>query len=214
VPVRGHCSTMPQGWKRCKLRAWKAGSQLAETLRNFRPSPPVGREPSAGYLESGYNDTKGQGIEPAQRMIEPPLWFAGQFKGDDALGERAEQGFALEPRDRLANAAVNARAESHVPGRAAPHVELVRSLPATRVAIGCGQEQQHLLALAQLHSGDFDSFGRRAEESLHGRLETQNLFERQTDQRGVLAQGRPLLRMACETIQRVAEPIHRGIDSG
>jgi hypothetical protein len=105
-------------------------------------------------------------------------------------------------------------AESHVPGRAAPDVKLLRAFPAARVAIGGGQEQQHLLALAEPHAADFGVPGRGAEERLHRRLEPQHLLEGKAYQRRIVTQDGPLLRIFGEAIEGVAEAIDGGIDPG
>src|SRR5215472_12421511 len=91
---------------------------------------------------SGRDDPQRQGIEPAQRVVEPPLRLGRQLERGDALGERAEDRLGLKPRHRLTYAAVNAGAEGHVTGRPPPNVELIGPLPAARVAIGGGKEQQ------------------------------------------------------------------------
>src|SRR5579871_1916118 len=123
---------------------------------------------------------KRQGIESAQRIVEAPLRLGRDLEGHDALCERGEYRLGLEPGHRLADTAVNAGAECHVPGRAPADVELVGPLPAARIAIGGGEEQQNLLPLTQSHACNIDSFRRRTEERLHRRLEPQHFLECET----------------------------------
>src|ERR1700694_6240605 len=82
---------------------------------------------------SSRHDAKRQGVEPAQRVVEPQLRFAGQLERRDAFGKRAEDRLAFEPRYRLPDTAMNAGAEGHVPGGAAPDVERIGPVPAARI---------------------------------------------------------------------------------
>src|SRR5450631_4704921 len=110
------------------------------------PAPTIKTVPCV--IRSGGYDAQRQGVKPAQRVVQPPCRFARRFERRDAPGERAEHRLAFEPGQRLPDAAMNAGAEGHVPGRAAPDVELFRIFPAARVAVGGGEEQQDLLAIA------------------------------------------------------------------
>src|ERR1700676_5734242 len=104
------------------------------------------------------------GVEPAQRVVEPQLRFAGQLERRYAFGKRAEDRLAFEPRYRLPDTAMNAGAEGHVPGGAAPDVERIGPAPAARIAVGGGEKQQHLFAAPEPHAGDPTISGLAAHE--------------------------------------------------
>src|SRR6185312_183046 len=50
------------------------------------------------------------------------------------------------------HAAMDAGAKGHMPGGAALDVEFIRPLPAAGIAVGGGEEQEHLFALAEPHA--------------------------------------------------------------
>src|ERR1700738_330317 len=132
------------------------------------PAPTIRTGPRA--ISSGRHDAKRQGVEPAQRVVPPELPLARQFERPHAPRKRAENRLAFEPGHRLPDAAMNAGAEGHVAGGAAPDVERIGLVPAARVAVGRGKKQEHLFAVAHSHAGDLDVFGCGAEEGLHRRL--------------------------------------------
>src|SRR5438270_2649017 len=139
---------------------------------------------------SGHSHAQRQAVEPAKRVVEAPPWLAGQLERGDAFGQRAKHRFAFEPRHRLADAAMDAGAESHVSGGAALDVEEVRLVPAAWIAVGGGKKQQYLFAVAKLDATDLDRLGRGPEEGLHRRLETQHFLESEPDQRRIFLQDR------------------------
>src|SRR5881227_257007 len=125
--------------------------------------------------------------EAATRVVQPPLWLAGQLERGDAFGQRAKHRLAFEPCHRLADAAMDAGAESHVSGGAALDVEDLRLVPAAWIAVGGGKKQQHLFAVAKLYAADLDRLGSGPEEGLHWRLKTQYFFESESDQGRIFA---------------------------
>src|SRR5690348_15120426 len=108
-----------------------------------------------------------QARQTTQRIVVAPLRFPDDCDRLGPLGKLGQDELALEPRDRLADATVNAAAERDMTGNAALDVEFVRLLPTPRVAVRRGEEQKHLLALADAHAADIDLARRRAEEGLH-----------------------------------------------
>jgi hypothetical protein len=108
---------------------------------------------------------------------------------------------------------VDAYAEGEVSARVARDVEAVRIFPAPGIAIGGGQEEEHLFALTVLHPSDLDGARGRAEECLHWRLVPEHLVECGPRQRGLLSQPLPLLRMLREAEEGVAEADYRGVET-
>src|SRR5437762_8709635 len=176
------------------------------------PAPTITTAPCA--VRSGRYDAKRQGVEPAKCVIQPKLRFACQLERRNPLGERSEQRLAFEACHSLPDAAVNAGAEGHMAGGAAPNVESVRLVPTARIAVGRGEKQQHLFTVANPNAGHLDWSCGGAEEGLHRRLETQHFLEGAADQVGILAKYGPLLGVAGKAVQRVAEPVDRGVDAG
>jgi hypothetical protein len=83
----------------------------------------------------------------------------------------------------------------------------------TGVAIGGGQKEEYLFALAEIHPRDLDWARSRAEEHLHRRLVPEHLIECGPRQRGVLPQPLPLIQMLREAEEVVAETDHRGVET-
>src|SRR5262245_34901280 len=79
-------------------------------------------------------------------------------------------------------------------------------LPTASITIGGGQEEQHLLAFPELHTGYLDGPRRRAEERLHGRLESEHFLECGSRLQGILSEALPLIRMLCEAEHGIAKP--------
>src|SRR6202011_1427737 len=104
--------------------------------------------------------------------------------------------------------------EGHVPGGASSDLENIWPVPAPRVAVGGGEKQQHLLAVADPNAGDADRLRRGPEKRLHRRLEAQHLLKSAADQGRVFAKNAQMLGISDKTIECVAEPVDRGIDSG
>src|SRR6202035_3917339 len=84
--------------------------------------------------------------------------------------------------------------------------------PPARIAVGGGKEQQDFLAFAKFDAADLDGSGRGTEESLKWRLEAQHLLKGAADQVRIVAKSLPLLRVAREAIERVADPIDGSVD--
>src|SRR4051812_6751093 len=81
-----------------------------------------------------------QVFEPAQRIVVAPLDRAADLETSDLARQRRQQHFALEPGDELADAHVDAAAESDMAAGAAGDVVAVGTVPAPRVAIGGGEQ--------------------------------------------------------------------------
>src|SRR5579883_1681481 len=164
-------------------------------------------------MNSDWYDTKRQTVKAAQRIVQPPPRFGAQFKRRDTLQKCTQYRLRLESRHGLTDAAVNAGAEGHVSGRAAADVESVGPVPPARIAVGGSKKQQHLLSRSKLHTADLDGFGRGPEKRLHRRFETKDLLKRVANQVRIGTQRLPLLAIAREAIERVAEPVDGGVDA-
>src|SRR4051812_35847574 len=101
-------------------------------------------------------DLHRQAFEPAQGVVVAALDLAGDLDFAYLAGERCHHHLALEAGDQLPDAHMNSGAVADVAGGAAGDVVAVGILPALRIAIGCGEEHQHLLAFADDVSADLD----------------------------------------------------------
>ena len=88
------------------------------------------------------------------------------------------------------------------------------SVPAARIAVSGGQEEQYLRVLRDFDPADVDRPGGGAEERLDRRLPAQHLVEGRPCQRRLLAQRLPLRRVGGEGVQRVADADDGGVESG
>ena len=130
------------------------------------------------------------------------------------LASAAEHRLAFEPRHRLPDAAMDAGAEGHVPGGAAPDVERIGPVPAARVAVGGGEKQHHLLAVAEparrRRRPPWSWSGRRSAPAPRSAILPRR---RRGSAAGFSRSMRPLLGIARKAMQRIAEPIDRGVDA-
>src|SRR6186713_895177 len=99
-------------------------------------------------------------------------------------------------------------------GGAAGDVVAVRLVPAARIAIGGGEEHQHLLALADRRTGKLDFARRGPEECLYWAFEPHRFLEGVARQREVVAQALPLLREAGQAIDRSSDAVDGGVEPG
>ena len=81
--------------------------------------------------------------QSAQRIVEPPLRLTGQLEFRDPLCQDSKHDLALEAREELTDARVNAHTEAHVAGRCTFNIVDVRIIPPTRIAICPAQEKQY-----------------------------------------------------------------------
>src|SRR5215470_8392912 len=109
---------------------------------------------------------------------------------------------------------MNAGAEGDVTGGPAVDVEALGFVPAARIAVSGGQEQQYLRILRDFDPADVDRAGGGAEERLDRRLPAQHLVEGRPYQRWLLAQRLPLRRVGGEGVERVADADNGGVESG
>ena len=120
----------------------------------------------------------------------------------------------LEPRQRRAEAEVNAAAERvmvHVRSR---DVEAVGLRVNLRIAIRGGEQRDHRFAATHRAAADRDVGRRDARALHHRRLEAQNLLDGVVDQRGVVAQLVQLLGVPEQDPHAVADEIGRGHVAG
>src|SRR5258708_27723816 len=100
----------------------------AATWNPAWPAPAIRMGPCC--IRSGRHDAKRHCVEPAQRVVQPQFGLACQFERRDALCKCAEDDLAFEPRHSLADTAVNAGSERHMPRRAPPYVKRIGLVPA------------------------------------------------------------------------------------
>jgi hypothetical protein len=148
-----------------------------------------------------------------QRIVVAPLRFANDPDRVGTFSQGGENEFTLKPRDGLTDAAVNAAAERNVAHDATLDVELIRVLPAPRIAVRSRKEEQHLLALADLHAAHLDLASRGAEECLHWRFEPQRFLKCIPREARIVAQELPLVRKTNEAIDRCGEAIDGSVDT-
>src|SRR5581483_6890634 len=183
----------------------------AATWKPAWPAPTI--KTDFCVIGSNWYDTKRQSVKAAERVVQPALRFGRQFERFDVFCKRSQDRFCLQAGHRLPDAAMNAGAKRHMPGRAAVHIENIRPFPPARVAVGGRQKQQDLLAFAELNAADLDRSRGGAEESLDRRLEAQHLFEGIADQVRIVAQSLPLLAIARHAVERVAEAVDGGVNA-
>ncbi len=109
---------------------------------------------------------------------------------------------------------MDAVAKRDMAGRPAANLEFFRLVPAARIAIGGGKEQQDFFVLRDFDSLDIDGARGGAEESLHRRFPSEHFIEGDLEQRFVVEQRLPLLGKSCEGENRRAEPVHRRVEPG
>src|SRR5262245_16789493 len=88
----------------------------------------------------------------------------------EAVEKRIEGDLRLGPRQRRAQAVVNAHAEGHVVAQVAVQAELIRVGESTRVAVGRAVKDPDHIALWDLDPRDLHRAGRGAEEYPHRTL--------------------------------------------
>ena len=92
-------------------------------------------------------------------------------------------------------------------------VVAVRIVPAPRIAIGGAEEHQHLLALPDRGSGEFDLARGGAEEGLHRALEPHCFLEGVAGQRRIGAQPRELVRKTRQAVHRRSNAVDGGVEA-
>src|SRR5207302_4115561 len=102
----------------------------------------------------------------SEAVAELALRFADDGDPLNPRGERRHEHLGLEARQHLADAQMNAGAEGNVTGGPAVDVEALRFVPAARIAVSGGQEQQYLRVLRDFDPADVDRAGGGAEERL------------------------------------------------
>src|SRR5581483_12312984 len=105
-------------------------------------------------------------------------------------------------------------AKTHVAHGFAPNVKPLRVRPATRVPIGRGQEQEHLVTFRESGSSHFDGPGGGAEKGLYWRAITDDLLKGASQKGRLAAQQGPLLRPGGKTMQRVPNPVNGRVEPG
>jgi hypothetical protein len=90
-----------------------------------------------------------------------------RFDPLDAAGQGGQQGLGLQAGHVLADALVDAHAETDVPGGVAGEVEAVGVVPSVRVAVGRAEEHEDLRVGGDERAGDGDVGGGGTEEGLH-----------------------------------------------
>ena len=147
-------------------------------------------------------------------VVGPALRWPGLTDLGDARDHRADHGFDFDPRDHLAKALVNAEAEADMAAGLPGHVKAVRIVPAARIAVGCGEEEQDLGALGNGLPRHHDIARGCAEERLHGPTPAQGFLHCPFHQRRIAAQPFPFTGEACEGMDHRGYGIDRGIDPG
>ena len=100
-----------------------------------------------------------------------------ESRRNQSAGELAKRDLALEPRQRGAEAAVDAAAEAEVLIVRPVGVKHVRPVEAARVAVGRGEHQIDQGALGNRLAGDVDVAERRARGEVNRRLVAQEFFD-------------------------------------
>jgi hypothetical protein len=116
----------------------------------------------------------------SEGIVEPAVGRAADLAGLGLMRQEGQHDLGFCTGDGHPHASVDSDAEREVPGRTAHDVETVQILPTPSVSVSGGQEEEHLLALAEPDARDLDGARRGAEERLHRRLEPEHLFERRT----------------------------------
>src|SRR6187551_3823832 len=118
-------------------------------------------------MRSGRREGDGERVEAAQRVVEAPLDRTGDLDCGDFSRQCGEQHLTLEARDQLADAHMNAGAESDMTAGAAGDVVVVGIFPTPRIAVRGSQKHQDLLALGDRGPADVDIPRRGPEECLY-----------------------------------------------
>src|SRR5438128_1871037 len=200
------------------LMSWRVAvcMALSPALAEMRCSRPSGWIKVIAGMggPSGWLDRDGQAFETAQRVVVAALHFSSDLDRSDLARQRRQHDFALEARDQLANAHMDAGAEADMARRAAGDVVAVRVFPAARIAVGGAEKHQDFLALADGVAAKLDLARGGAEEGLHRALEADRLLEGVARQRGIAAQPRQLVPEARQAIDRGANAVDGRIDPG
>ena len=127
------------------------------------------------------SEPDGELLQPAQDEVLLPARFDGlvEAHGREALDHRAERRGRLDPRERSAEAEVDAVAERYMLHVIARHIELFGVAECGGIAVGGAEEQGDLLALSERVAIELDVLVRdHARGGLHGAVVTQQLLDR------------------------------------
>src|SRR5438477_12329990 len=131
----------------------------------------------------------------------PPDVVAGDVVVAQLWQQCLERDLRFEPRERSAEAAMDASSERGELGDLARHVELLRAVEFTLVAVGGAVEQQHSRVLRDYAVVQLDLARRRLDEVLDDRFEAEDLLDRSGNLRWVVDQRRTLLRVLGEELE-------------
>src|SRR5258708_17180749 len=98
----------------------------------------------------------------------PGFGFTRRLEMFDALGERSQQRFRLQQRQHPAHTGMYAMAETEVIPIVSAHVETIRRLPASRVAVGGGEHQAATFACRNDETLDLHILHRNASGHARG----------------------------------------------
>src|SRR3954447_5856278 len=104
---------------------------------------------SGGAVRSSGVDGDGHGGDAAQDVVHGPGGLIGELEAGDLVRECGEEGGGLQLGQPLADAAVDAGSEAHVPGRVAVDVESVGVVPAPLVPVRGGVAEEDPVARRQ-----------------------------------------------------------------
>ncbi len=126
-------------------------------------------------------------------------------------GERGQDQLTFQLGERLADTGVDAGTEGEVRMALARHVEAIGIRVAIRIAIGGGDQQQHLGIGRNGDAVDRDRLGRGAPDMRRRRAMAQPLVEGRRQQRRVGAYRLPLRRIGRQRLDGEADGVGRGV---
>ena len=190
---------------RCGRRRVHVGSEAVGYRRAVR----------SGVRRSGAAASERQGLEAAQdnAVAEPGPVFE-QLDLREALQQRLEDDPALKPRERGAQAIMDAPAQGQVGTLGTADVEAVGMVEGLRVAIGGADQEDDVVLPAQFEPVHLAVREGAAEERLGRRIVAQQFFHRGGDQARILAQPPELVRVAQQREHPVADQVGGGLVAG
>ena len=147
-------------------------------------------------------------LEAAHHNVAPPREIVDL---DTEVGKAREQAgnchACLRPREPGTDAEVDAAAKGQMRVRSAIEPQLAGLRKDCRIAIGCADYQDQLLAGPDLPTGQFEVFRAHASRQLHRAFKTQEFFDGPADEPGVLAQARHRAGIPLKAEHAVADQV-------
>ena len=137
--------------------------------------------------------------------------WSSDLEASHPFGESCEKGAQLEPGEARSGAVVEPATEGEVVDRVACHVEAVRVVEPSLVAVSGTDQHDDSAVGGDGDAADFDVVVGDSCIALDGGVIAEYLVDRRRDEVGVAADLVPLIRVLGEQVERCADRVHRGV---